>query len=128
MHAMRFANKNYAVAEDERVSAILASSEIIDASDWLKLYPKGPFSSHTLDPDDPNRTPLAPVVTRLKKAGAERLVVHHGDRTFFLGLIVVLPSSAKARKRLFEIERELSQLCNQQVQKDYGQKFLYYSE
>jgi hypothetical protein len=125
---MRFANKNYAVAEDERVSKVLASSEVIDASDWLKLYPKGPFSSHTLDPDDPNGTPLAPVVARLKKAGAERLVVHHGDRVFFVGLIVVLPTGAKARKRLFEIERELSQICNQQIQKDYGQKFLYYSD
>ena len=47
---------------------------------------------------------------------------------FFLGLIVVLPSGAKARHRIFELERELSSICNQAVQKDYGQKYLYYAE
>ncbi len=125
---MRFADKKYACAEDERVGEILQSSDVMEASDWLKRYPKGPFSSRTLDPDNPYGTPLAPVVARLAKAGAKRLVVHHGDRSFFVGLIVVLPGGARARNRLFEIERELSQICNQQVQKEYGQKYLYYSE
>src|ERR1043166_4899448 len=126
---MRFGNKAYALEEDERVAAILANEDTMDASDWLKRYPKGRFSSHdSRNPDEPYGPQLAPIVARLTKAGAKQLLVHHGDRTFFLGLIVVLPSSAKARVRIFELERELSSICNQAVQKDHGQKYLYYSE
>ena len=125
---MKFANKKYAVAEDKRAQKVLKSSEIMEASDWLRKYPQGKFSSHSLDPDDPHGTLLAPVIDRLREAGAERLVVQHGDGVFFVGLVVVLPPDARARKRTFEIEPELSQICNQRVQKDYGQKYLYYSD
>jgi len=126
---IRFGNKAYALAEDERVAAILARQDTMDASDWLKRYPKGPFSSRDArNPDAPGGFPLAPIVARLNKAGAKQLLVHHGDGIFFLGLIVVLPSGAKARDRVFELERELSSICNQAVQKDYGQKYLYYAE
>lgn len=126
---MRFGNKAYALAEDERVAEILADQDTMDASDWLKRYPKGPFSSSDArNPNEPYGPPLAPVVARLTKAGAKQLLVHHGDGIFFLGLIVVLPSGAKARHRIFELERELSSICNQAVQKDYGQKYLYYAE
>jgi hypothetical protein len=117
------------LAEDERVAEILAKQDTMDASDWLKRYPKGPFSSRDVrNPDEPHGPPLAPIVARLTKAGAKQLLVHHGDGIFFVGLIVVLPSSAKARDRIFELERELSSICNQAVQKDYGQKYLYYAE
>ena len=126
---MKFGNKAYALEEDEMVAEILASEDTMDASDWLRLYPNGPFSSRDArNPDEPNGITLAPIVTRLSKAGAKQLLVHHGDRTSFVGLIVVLPSSANARERLFKVERELSQICNQPVQKDYGQKYLYYRE
>ncbi len=125
---MRFGNKAYSKAEDEMAEEILRSSETMEASEWLKLYPNGQFSSHTLDPDEPRGTRLAPIVERLMKAGAERVVVHHGDRKFFVGLLVRLPVAAKARKALFVVERELSEICNQQIQSDHGQKFLYYRE
>ena len=126
---MKLGNKAYALEEDKRVAAILAHEDTMDASDWLKRYPKGPFSSRdSRNPDEPRGPLLAPIVTRLTKAGAKQLLVHHGDRIFFVGLIVVLPSSAKARARIFELERELSSICNQTVQKDHGQKYLYYSE
>ena len=125
---MKFADKKYATAEDERAQEILKSSDIIEVSEWLRKYPRGQFSSHSIDPDDPHGTPLAPVVARLTKAGAKRLVVHHGDGVFFVGLVVELPKDAKTRKKIFEVEPELSQICNQRVQKDYGQKYLYYSQ
>ena len=126
---IRFGNKAYALEEDRRVAAILADQDTMDASDWLKRYPKGRFSSHdSRNPDEPYGPLLAPIVARLTKAGAKQLLAHHGDGIFFLGLIVVLPSAAKARHRIFELERELSSICNQAVQKDYGQKYLYYAE
>ena len=126
---MKFGDKAYALHEDEIVSRILASDEAVDASDWLKRFPDGRFGSRdSRNPNEPHGPPLAPVVARLAKAGAKQILVHHGDRIFFVGLIVVLPSGAKARERLFELEREFSQVCNQRVQKDYGQKYLYYSE
>ncbi len=125
---MKFATKKYAAAEDKRAQEILNSPDIMEASEWLRKYPQGQFSSHALDPNDPHGTPLGPVVARLAEAGAQRLVVHHGNGKFFLGLVVVLPTDAEARKRIFEIEPELSQLCIQRVQRDYGQKYLYYSQ
>ena len=126
---IRFANKAYALDEDERVAAILARQDTMDASDWLRCYPKGPFGSRDArNPDEPYGPPLAPIVARLTKAGAKQLLVHHGGGAFFVGLIVVLPSGARARDRVFELERELSSICNQAVQKDYGQKYLYYAE
>jgi hypothetical protein len=125
---VKFADKKYAIAEDERAHEILKSSETLEVSDWLRKYPQGQFSPHSLDPNDPYGTPLAPVVARLTEAGAARVVVHHGVGKFFVGLVVVLPTDAKARKRIFDIEQELSQICNQRVQKDYGQKYLYYSQ
>jgi hypothetical protein len=126
---MRFGNKAYALEEDERVAGILARQDTMAASDWLKRYPKGRFSSaDARNPNEPYGPPLAPIVARLTKAGAKQLLVHHGDGMFFLGLIVVLPSGAKARDRVFALERELSSICNQAVQKDYGQKYLYYAE
>jgi hypothetical protein len=125
---MKFADKKYAAAEDGRVQEILESEETMDASKWLQKYPRGMFSSHALDPNDPKGTPLAPVVARLAAAGAQRLVVHHGDGRFFVGLIVVLPVDTKARNRIFAIEPELSELCIQRIQRDYGQKYLYYSQ
>src|SRR6478609_8779356 len=101
---IRFGNKAYALDEDERVAAILARQDTMDASDWLKRYPKGPFSSRDArNPDEPHGPPLAPVVARLAKAGAKQLLVHHGDGTFFVGLIVVLPSGAKERDGIFEL-------------------------
>jgi hypothetical protein len=60
-------------------------------------------------------------------AGAERLAVHHAYGKIFLGLVVVLPADAKARKKLFAIDPELSQVCLQRAQRDYGQRYLYYS-
>jgi hypothetical protein len=122
------ADKKYAAAEDERARQILKSSDIMEASEWLRKYPRGQFSKLSLDPDDPHGTPLAPVADRLAKAGAERLVVQHGDGIFFIGLVVVLPTDAAARKRIFELEPELSRICNQRVQTDCGQAYLYYSQ
>ncbi len=123
---MKFGDKKYAAAEDERAGKILASPDILEAHDWVKRYPKCLFSMHALDPNDPYGTPLAPVITRLSKAGVQRLVVHHYGR-IFLGVVVVLPAAAKARKNIFAIDPELSQLLLQRAQKDFGQKYLYYS-
>ena len=126
---MKFGDRAYALQEDEIVARILASDETIGASNWLKRFPNGPFGSRdSRNPNEPHGLPLAPIVARLAKAGAKKILVHHGDRVFFVGLIVVLPSGAKARERVFKLERELSQICNQRVQKDFGQKYLYYSE
>jgi hypothetical protein len=126
---MKFGTKAYAVQEDEMVAGILASGETMDAADWLERYPKGPFSSRdSRNPNEPHGPPLGPIVARLTKAGAKQVLVHHGDGIFFVGLIVVLPSSSKLRERVFKLERELSEICNQRVQKEYGQKYLYYRE
>lgn len=124
---MKSESKAYAAEEDKRAQKILKSSDIMEAKDWLALYPKGLFSSNALDEDDFDGTPLAPVVDRLTKAGAARLVVHHAHRKLFLGLVVVLPDDAKARKKIFIIEQELSQVCLQREAEDCGQKYLYYS-
>jgi hypothetical protein len=103
----------------------------MEARDWLTRYPKGLFSSHALNENDPNGTPLASVVERLSAAGAQRIVVHYGalgKGQFFLGLVVVLPADATARQKIFALDPELSQLTEQRRAVDSGQKYLYYSQ
>lgn len=124
---MKFGSKKYASEEDRRAQKVLSSPDIMEAQKWLERYPKAPFSSHALDPRNPNGTPLAPVVACLVDAGAQRLAVHHANGKIFLGLVVVLPADKQARQRLLAIDPELSQLCVQRAQEDYGQKYLYYS-
>jgi hypothetical protein len=124
------AGKQKSSEDDKRCEEILKSPNIMEARDWLKRYPKGLFSSHALDPDDPNGTPLAPVVARLVDAGAKPIVIHYGmlgKGQVLLGVVVGLPADPDARQKIFAMEPELSQLCQQRSTKDYGQKYLYYS-
>ena len=123
---MKFGNKQYSAMEDKSAQEILDSQDVMEAQEWLQRYTTGLFSSHALKPEDTGETPLAPVVARLMDAGADRLVVHHAG-SIFLGLVVVLPADTKARERLFAADLELSQVCLQRAQKDYDQKYLYYS-
>ena len=116
--------------EDKKCEEYLKSAEIMEAQDWLQRYPKSLFSSHNLNPDNPNGTPLAPIVTRLKNAGAERVVIRYGTLGkghVLIGVIVALPVDQAARQKVFAIEPELSQLCEQRSSTDHGQKYLYYS-
>jgi hypothetical protein len=124
-------SKELASGDDKRCEEILNSPDIMEARDWITRYPKSLFSSHAIDPDNPNGTPLAPVITHLSDAGAQRVVIHYGAMgkgQVFLGLVVVLPSDTAARQKLFALDPELSQLTEQKRAVDYGQKYLYYSK
>jgi hypothetical protein len=103
----------------------------MEARDWVARHPKSLFSSHALNEGDPNGTLLAPVVTRLSNAGAQRVVIHYGamgQGQVLTGVIVVLPSDSAAREKLFTLDSELSELSQQKHATDSGQKYLYYSE
>ena len=121
------ASKGVAADDDKRAEEILKSRDIIEARDWVRRYPKSLFSPHAIDEDAAGGTPLGPVVERLFTAGAQRVVVHHANSAILLGVVVVLPTDATARTKIFAIEPELSQLCQQRQAKDYGQKYLYYT-
>jgi hypothetical protein len=41
-------------------------------------------------------------------------------------MVIVLPTDKAARQKLFAMDPELSQACDQTPVKDYGQKYLHY--
>jgi len=116
-----------AADDDARAMDILKSPDIVEARDWVRRYPKSLFSADTIAEDAEGGTPLGPIVERLFTAGAQRVVVHHASGKMYLGLIVVLPSDPAARQKVFALEPQLSQLCQQREAKDQGQKYLYYT-
>ena len=123
-------SKEAALEDDDVCEEILKSPDIMEASDWISRYPKSLFSSNALDEDDPNGTPLAPVVARLSDAGAQRVVIHYatlGKGKILLGVVVVLPTDPLAREKLFVIGSELCQIEGLREAKDCGQKYLYFS-
>lgn len=113
--------------DDARAAEILDSSDIMEARDWVRTYPKSLFSDDAIEEDAEGGTPLGPIVERLFAAGAQRVVVHHANKKFYLGLVVVLPTDSAARQKIFAMDRELSQLCQQREARDSGQKYLYYT-
>lgn len=113
------AAKEAAAQDDALAAEILKSPDIMEASDWVKRFPKSEFGKEG--------TPFPPIVQRLTGAGAQRVVVHHFKSSVFLGVVVVLPTDAAARQRVFALEPELSQLALQRTANDSGQKYLYYS-
>jgi hypothetical protein len=116
--------------DDKRCEEILKTPDIMESGDWLKRYPKSLFSSHAISEDAQNGTPLAPVVARLTAAGAPRVVIHYGafgQGQVLRAVIIVLPADPAARQKVFAMDTELGQLCEQQRAKDYGQKYLYYT-
>ena len=120
-------SKALAAADDKRAEEILKSPDIVEARDWVRRFPKSLFSNDTVKEDAEGGTPLGPVVERLFAAGAQRVVVQHINNTFYAGLVVVLPTEAPAREKIFAMDPELSQLCQQRQSKDFGQKYLYYT-
>jgi hypothetical protein len=111
---------------DRMCEEILQPSEIMEATDWLKRYPQSSFGE-----DEEGRPMLlSPVATRLREAGAQRIVVDYakiGRGEFLVGMVVVLPGDTASRQRLFAMDAALSQLCEQTPVVDRGQKYLHYS-
>ena len=110
---------------DKMAEDVLKSTDKMEAADWLKRYPK----SQITDDETGHPILMASLVTRLREAGAPRIVIDtasFGQGHFLVGMVVVLPTDAAARKKLFVIDTELSQLCEQIRVEDKGQKYLHY--
>ena len=119
-------SREMAAGVDKMCEEVLQSADKLEAADWLKRYPKSAVG----EDEDGRPVLLAPVVARLREAGAQRVVIEFvklGQAELLVSLIVVLPADAPARQKLFALEPELSQLCQQTPMKDYGQKYLHYS-
>jgi len=111
---------------DKMCEEILQSSEIMEVSEWLKRYPQSSIGKN----EEGREMLLSPVVTRLREAGAKRIVIDYakiGQGEFLVALLVVLPSDKSSRQRLFAMDPMLSQLCDQTPVIDRGQKYLHYS-
>ena len=120
------ADKKMTVEIDKMAEEVLQSTDKMKAADWLKRYPKSQIS------DDEEGRPilLASLVARLREAGAPRIVIDTatiGQGHVLVGMVVVLPTDAAARQKLFAMDPELSQLCEQTPVTDRGQKYLHYS-
>lgn len=110
---------------DKMCEEILQSSEIVEASDWLKRYPK----SSVGEDEEGRPMPLSPLVTRLREAGAKRIVIDYakiGQGEFLVAVLVALPDDKAARQKLFALDPMLSELCQQTPVIDRGQKYLHY--
>jgi len=113
-------------AETDRVcQEILKSSNNMVADSWLKRQPKTTLRK------DAQGEPLylSHVATKLKLAGASRVVVEYSGLNrdaVILSLVVVLPSDPGRRQNVFALEPELSSLCGQTPVSDLGQKYLNY--
>jgi hypothetical protein len=111
---------------DKMAEEVLQSEDKMEAADWVKRYPKSQLG----EDEEGKPVLLAPIVARLREAGAQRIVIETGkigQGEFLVGMVVVLPGDAAARKKLFALETELSQLCQQTTVVDRGQKYLHYS-
>ena len=123
--APEVATKKMTSEIDKMAEEVLQSSDRLEAADWLKRYPKSEIG------EDEQGRPilLAPVVARLTQAGAQRVVIHYttlGQAQLLTAMVVVLPTDATARQKIFAMEAELSQLCDQTQVADRGQKYLHY--
>ena len=119
------AGKKMTAEIDKMAEEMLQSSEKMEAADWLKRYPKSQIG------EDEEGRPilLAPVVARLSQAGAQRVVIQFtklGQAELLTAMVVVLPTDSAARQKIFAMETELSQLCQQTQVADRGQKYLHY--
>ncbi len=123
--APEVASKKMTSEIDKMAEEVLQSADKMEAADWLKRYPKSQIS------EDEEGRPilLAPVVARLSQAGAQRVVIQFttlGQAQLLTAMVVVLPTDAAARQKIFAMEAELSQLCQQTQVTDRGQKYLHY--
>jgi len=120
------ADKKMTVEIDKMAEEVLKSADKMEAADWLKRYPK----SQITEDEEGRPILLAPLVARLREAGATRIVIETatiGQGHFLVGMVVVLPTDAATRQKLFAMDMELSQLCEQIRVEDKGQKYLHYS-
>ncbi len=120
------ADKKMTSAIDKMAEEALQSPDKMEAADWVKRYPK----SQIAEDEEGKPILLAPIVDRLREAGAQRIIIQTvkiGQGEFLEGMVVVLPSDAAARKKLFAMDPELSQLCQQTHVIDRGQKYLHYT-
>jgi hypothetical protein len=107
---------------DKTCETILKSPNTSDAREWVKQNPKSVFSVAGED----GNVMLAPTVARLYQAGAERIVIQHTPAGWLSAMVVALPAEPAARKKLFALDVELSQLREQTPVRDSGQRYLYY--
>ncbi len=120
------AGKKMTTEIDKMAEEVLQSEDKVEAADWLKRYPKSEIG----EDEDGRPVLLAPVVARLREAGAQRIVIETariGQGEFLVSMVVVLPADAAARQKLFAMDAQLSQLCQQTQVIDRGQKYLHYS-
>ena len=119
------ADKKMTSEIDKMAEEVLRSADKMEAADWLKRYPKS-----SVGEDEEGRPRLlASVIARLTQAGAERVVIefHKLGKAELLGaMVVVLPTDASARQKLFAMDADLSQMCQQTPVTDRGQKYLHY--
>jgi hypothetical protein len=119
------AGKKMTAEIDKMAEEVLQSSDKMEAADWLKRYPKSQIG----EDEDGRPILLAPVVARLSQAGAQRIVIQFtklGQAELLTAMVVVLPRDSAARQKIFAMETELSQLCQQMQVADRGQKYLHY--
>ena len=124
--APEVAGKKMTAEIDKMAEQVLQSADKMEAADWLKRYPKSQIGAD----EEGQPILLAPVVARLQEAGAQRIVIETakiGQGEFLVSMVVVLPADTAARQRLFAMDAQLSQLCQQAPVKDRGQKYLHYS-
>lgn len=123
--APEIADKKMTEEIDKIAEGVLQSADKMEVADWLKRYPKS-----QIDDVDGRPILMASLVARLSEAGAPRIVIDtasFGQGHFLVGMVVVLPTDAAARQKLFAMDQELSQLCEQIRVEDKGQKYLHYS-
>ena len=111
---------------DIMAEEVLQSAEKMEAADWLKRFPQSSFGVNEQGQD----LLLAPVVAKLKQAGAQRVVIEYamlGQAHVLASMVVLLPKDPTARQKLFEIDKQLAPLCEETPVADKGQKYLHYS-
>ena len=124
-YAPPVANKKMTSEIDKMAEEVLQSPDKMEAADWLKRFPK----SQVGEDEEGRPRLLAPVIARITQAGAQRVVIQFtklGKAELLTAMVVVLPTDSAARQRLFAMEAELSQLCDQTPVTDRGQKYLHY--
>jgi hypothetical protein len=107
---------------DKKSDEIARSPDTKEARAWLKENPKAVFSTAGLD----GNVLLAPTVARIYQAGAQRVYIQSTANGVLTDMVVLLPATAAARQKLFELDAELSPLREQTAVADTGQKYLHY--
>jgi hypothetical protein len=120
------ADKKMTAEIDKDAEEVLQSSDITEAADWVKKYPKSELG----EDEDGKPILLSTIVARLNEAGAKRIVIESaklGQAEFLESMVVVLPDDPAARKKLFDMDEQLSDLAQETRVIDRGQKYLHYS-